>query len=171
MEFSGMICVSWLKWAGWHLGDIRRHPKASGGQLGSIWEVSGRHLGGSWEASGKCLGGIWEAYGECHDGLAWIGCASTSCVHWHHIESNPVAEAPLAMLGWSGHCVVALKATTAFAPHSHVTSQPFGGVQSSFVWPCLAELACQVRKIFANGKQRGLVWLSSAYFCQTKLLA
>ena len=36
---------------------------------------------------------------------------------------------------------------------------------------CLAELACQVRKIFANGKQRGLVWLSSAYFCQTKLLA
>ena len=39
-----------------------------------------------------------------------------------------MAEAPLAMLGWSGRCVVALKATTAFAPHSHVTSQPFGVV-------------------------------------------
>ena len=74
---------------------------ASGGHLGGIWETSGgirRHLGCSWKASGKCMGSIWEAYGECHHGLAWIGCASTSCVHWHHIESNPVAEAPLARL-------------------------------------------------------------------------
>ena len=57
---------------------------ASGQHLGGIWETSGRirrHLGCSWEASGKCMGGIWEAYGECHHGLAWIGCASTSCVH------------------------------------------------------------------------------------------
>ena len=91
-------------WAafGRHMGDIRTHPKASGMQLGSIWEVYGR---------------IWEAYGECHHGLAWIGCASTSCVHWHHIESNPVAEAPLAMLVECRY-VVALKATTAFAPQS-----------------------------------------------------
>ena len=82
-----------------------------------------------------------------------------------------MAEAPLAMLVECRY-VVALKATTAFTPQSCDLSPFESGPTPLFdpdwqSWPVKQGKFSQMGN-FRNG---GLVWLPSAYFCQTKLLA
>ncbi len=155
MEFSGMICVSWLRWAGWHLGGIweayGRHPEASEG----IWEAAGKHLGSVWGASGKHMASAI---------MVWLGLG----VQVLHAYIDIILKVIL-WLKLTSHAGGVAIVSSPLRPRrrllpSHVTSQPFGclaGVLDILYLACLAELASQVGFFVKGGTER----TSVAVFC------
>ena len=78
---------------------------------------------------------------------------------------------------WSGHCGPAT-GRPAFASQFCDLStlgilriRPLSAVSYSLNLALLGRAGLLSRGFLSNGIPRGLVWLSSAYFCQTKLLA